>query len=120
MSKPPDFSRHPQVEPEVAVKKPKILFKIVEDKFDQAWREDNCVISEDKPMWIDLYMKVGLYCGWSWKQFKETPYPVIKYINKEIDRKLKAATGSGGSFLNWNQLAFSIAIYRAFGGGKED
>lgn len=111
MSKAPDFARHEQVQPE-QVTEHKILFKITEDTFDKAYRESNGTI-EDKPLWIDLYMKVGLFCGWSWEDFKNTPYAVIKYINTEIDSRLKKATFKG-NFLTWDQLSIQIALARAF------
>lgn len=117
MSKAPNFSRHDNVEEEQVVDKPRIIFTIKEDSFDKAWNESQCI--EEKPLWIDLYMKVGLFCGWSWKEFKETPYPVIKYINKDIDNKLGKALAPG-TFFSWPMLFVSLAIARCFGGAKDD
>lgn len=117
MSKAPDFSRHPQVEPEQVVEK-KIVFKIVEDSFDKAFRESKQADSE-KPAWVDCYLKVGLFCGWTWNEFRETPYTVIKAIDKEIDNRLKNIL-SPGSFLSWQQIAVNVAIAKAFGSKDDD
>lgn len=112
---PPDFSRHSQVGPEQEVTKPKIIIKITEDAFDKAFRESK-EIREDKPAWIDLYLKVGLYCHWSWKEFKETPYEVIKYINSDIDSKMK--TCLEGTLVSWEHIYIMLALNKLF--GKKD
>ena len=64
---------------------------------------------------IQMYMKVGLYCNWSWKDFCETPYPVIKYISDEMDFRLEH---SDSSIFSWQMLAFFLAVSRLFSGSK--
>ena len=66
---------------------------------------------------IQLYLKVGLYCNWSWQEFCETPYPVIKYISDEMDFRLEH---HDTNIFNWQMLAFLLAIRRAFGGKEQN
>lgn len=66
---------------------------------------------------IALYMKVGLFFGWSWQDFEATPLPVTERLSEEIDFRLENADSD--ICLNWNGLAFFLAIAKAFGKGSE-
>lgn len=113
--KAPDFSRHPNVEPEYTVAK-KVIFKAKEmDAFDKAYAETK-TISEDE-LWVGLYMKVGMFCGWSYREFQETPYHIIKAINKHIDEKMDKFD-SAQDFLSWRVIETAQAISKCFGGGN--
>lgn len=79
---------------------------------------------------VALYLKVGLFCGWSWQEFHDTPLWVTDEISKEIDRRLKpyldsmAKSSSGGSSkaimpLDFNHLSILLALATAFGGGSD-
>lgn len=108
---PPNFARHSNVSAEQVVNQ-RTLFKVEEDAFDKAYAESGSI--EETDPWISLYMKVGLYCGWSWQEFKDTPYPVIKGINAQIDNKLDNIDNPQ-TFLNWHVLYTALAISKCFG-----
>ena len=78
------------------------------DSFDLAYAESQ-KITEDA-VWVPLYMKVGLWCGWSYNEFMETDYTVIKNINNYIDKKLENA---GEHPVHWMQLFAYLAISKA-------
>lgn len=64
-----------------------------------------------------LYMKVGLFFGWSWKEFEETPLPVVEELSDRIDHRMR--NFNSDLFLNWQAMAFFQAIAKAFGGKSE-
>ena len=68
---------------------------------------------------IALYMKVGLFFGWSWQEFLATPVPVTKRLGEEIDFRLENLD-SDQIFLNYDCISMLLAIAKAFGGKKEE
>ena len=113
----PDITRHPQVGKE-QVLETKTLFRnkhLEMDAFDKAYAESK-KITEDL-VWLPLYLKVGLFCGWTYTEFMDQPYNIIKGINKEIDDRLENLEDKGG-FLNWMQISVALAITKCFGGSK--
>lgn len=56
---------------------------------------------------VDLYLKVGLFCGWSWQEFCQTPLPVIHTLSREIDFRIR---NSENVLLNWTGQAVLQAI----------
>lgn len=66
---------------------------------------------------IALYQKVGAFYGWSWKEFVETPIPVINRLSEEIDFRMENLDTD--VFLSWPALFVLLGIAKAFGGKKE-
>jgi hypothetical protein len=56
---------------------------------------------------ILLYLKVGLFCGWSWQEYMATPNSVIKRISEEIDFRLENPEATS---LNWYSCGTSQAL----------
>ncbi len=129
----PNFSRHLNVSPEQQIGPPVRLignigtsnaFDIAAKQYALKEEKGNSAGVDNK--WIPLYDKVGRHNGWGWREFKETPYEVIKWYNSEIDRRLesvlpKTLSSAGGSkegneFLSWELLYLLIALGKLFGG----
>lgn len=62
----------------------------IEEYYDDPNKKDNPLDLDDKFIYeIALYLKVGLFCGWDWRAFTETPLIVREAISLEIDNRLK-------------------------------
>ena len=111
----PDFTRHSNVQEEQVLEQG-TLFKAVDmDAFDKAYAESKKITTDAR--WVPLYLKVGLFCNWSYKEFMETPYEVIKAINSHIDTKLENIEMQD-TFLSWQHIFVTLAIAKCFGGGN--
>lgn len=60
---------------------------------------------------VDLYMKVGLFCHWSWNQFEDTPTWAVQKINSRIDKKIEEE-----QIINYDHLILLLVLSKAFGG----
>ena len=109
----PDITRHPQVGGEQVIEKKSLFHNLEMDSFDKAYAESK-KITEDV-IWLPLYLKVGLFCGWTYTEFMDQPYNIIKAINAEIDRRLENLDDKN-SFLHWHQIYVALGIAKVFGG----
>jgi hypothetical protein len=66
---------------------------------------------------IDLYEKVGAWYGWSWKEFIETPLPVIKELESRIDFQIE--NFEIVPYLHPQMLFVMLAIIKALGGSSK-
>ena len=72
---------------------------------------------------VEEYLKVGLFCGWSWREFEETPLWVRKYISNSLDEKLSQylpqdsqGGESGPPPISWFHIALLLSLSSLFGG----
>lgn len=68
---------------------------------------------------VALYMKVGLFFGWSWQDFDKTDILVTKRLAEEIDFRLMNLD-SEQMFINYDSIGMLMAIAKAFGGKKSE
>ena len=80
---------------------------------------------------IALYLKVGLFCGWDWESYINTPLWVIDSISEEIDKRLKpyidsmtskanSSAKKGPDRLPLNYMHLSILLGLAAMSGGDD
>lgn len=72
---------------------------------------------------VQEYLKVGLYCNWSWEEFENTPPWVRAYISRDIDQRLSSYAAKSGVEiepgpmpLNYFHLALLLALAAMFSG----
>ena len=95
-------------------------------KIEEAEKSD---LSEKEQYDIQEYLKVGLFCGWNWNEYLDTPPWVIEAISKEIDKRLAQYNKSKGIGvddgkpklmpLNFMHLSLLLALSSLFGSEGE-
>mgnify|MGYP001588489567 CR=1 FL=1 len=68
--------------------------------------------------YAETYLRVGLFCGWNWNEFMETPQWVVDYIDGEIVRRFSTNDPKNNKPepLNYFHSALILALGRLFGG----
>lgn len=60
---------------------------------------------------VDLYIKVGLFCNWSWQDFENTEIKVVQKINSRIDKKIDEE-----QIINYQHLVLLLVMSKVLGG----
>ncbi len=91
----------------------------VGDSFDYFYQQGKQKEAEERThldYLIELYKKVGSFYNWSYNEFMETPFEVIKKLNDDIDKKIDQINNGNVGFVSYPQLFVALGIALAFGG----
>ncbi len=113
-----------------------MVFEPYDDDFSDSIPEESILDEEsllpaDIAYEVSLYLKVGLFCGWSWQEFQDTPILIREAISMEIDNRLKpyiegmeasarksGKAGKGLLPLNFFHLSLLLALSTMLGGDE--
>lgn len=72
-------------------------------------------------LWVDLYLKVGLFCKISPNEFLDTPKWFVDAISDEIDRRFRSNSPGNKEVepINYEHAALILALAALFAGGDK-